>query len=46
MTWSAETSQGMESRKICSFIVPYTRGKVLDVGCGDYFCTNLKVLQT
>lgn len=35
MTWTLETSQGLESRKICAFIVPYTRGRVLDVGCGN-----------
>lgn len=32
--WTLENSQGHESDKIAAFIVPYTRGKVLDVGCG------------
>ncbi len=35
MTWSAETSLGFESDKIAAFIVPYTRGKVLEIGCGQ-----------
>lgn len=34
MTWAAETSNGFESDKIAAFIVPYTRGRGLDVGCG------------
>lgn len=34
MTWSQETSQGYESDKIAAFIVPYTRGRGLDLGCG------------
>jgi len=34
MTWSAETSCGNEQDKIAPYIVPYTRGLVLDVGCG------------
>lgn len=32
--WSAETSQGFESDKIAAFVVPYTRGRGLDIGCG------------
>ena len=34
MVWAAEGSQGFESRKIAAFIVPYTRGRGLDLGCG------------
>lgn len=34
MTWTLENSQGFESDKIAAFIVPYTRGRGLDVGCG------------
>jgi ADP-heptose:LPS heptosyltransferase/SAM-dependent methyltransferase len=33
MTWSRETSQGNEQDKIASFVVPYTRGLGLDIGC-------------
>ena len=32
--WTAESSNGNEQDKIAAFIVPYTRGKVLDIGCG------------
>lgn len=34
MTWTIDGAQGFESSKIAAFIVPYTRGRVLDVGCG------------
>lgn len=34
MTWSAENSQGNEWAKIRWEIVPWTRGKGLDLGCG------------
>lgn len=34
MTWSAETSQGFESRKIKYLLPRYTRGRVLEIGCG------------
>jgi len=34
MVWTADTSCGNEQDKIAPFIVPYTRGMVLDVGCG------------
>lgn len=34
MTWTPETSCGFESDKIAHLIVPYTRGKGLDIGCG------------
>jgi ADP-heptose:LPS heptosyltransferase/predicted SAM-dependent methyltransferase len=34
MTWTVETSCGHEQDKIAPYIVPYTRGLVLDVGCG------------
>jgi len=36
VTWSLENSQGNESLKIRWEIVPYTRGKVLDLGCGPF----------
>lgn len=35
MVWRANDPQGYESRKIRWEIVPYTRGKVLDLGCGS-----------
>jgi ADP-heptose:LPS heptosyltransferase/predicted SAM-dependent methyltransferase len=35
MTWTKETSNGYESRKIRWEIVPYTRGRGLDLGCGS-----------
>jgi ADP-heptose:LPS heptosyltransferase/predicted SAM-dependent methyltransferase len=35
VTWSAETSRGFEQDKICAFVVPYTRGRGLDLGCGS-----------
>jgi ADP-heptose:LPS heptosyltransferase/predicted SAM-dependent methyltransferase len=38
VTWTAETSQGRESDKIAAFVVPYTRGRGLDVGCGMAKC--------
>ncbi len=34
MTWTMETSQGYESDKIATHVVPYTRGRGLDIGCG------------
>ena len=34
MVWSLETSQGFESDKIAAFVVPYTRGRGIDIGCG------------
>ncbi len=34
MSWSIDAPQGLESDKIAAFIVRYTRGKVLDIGCG------------
>ena len=36
MVWTAETSQGNESAKIKWELVPYTRGRGLDLGCGPY----------
>jgi ADP-heptose:LPS heptosyltransferase/predicted SAM-dependent methyltransferase len=36
MVWRAEDPQGDEARKIKGMIVPYTRGRGLDVGCGKY----------
>lgn len=35
MVWRKDDDQGYESRKIKWEIVPYTRGKVLDLGCGS-----------
>jgi predicted SAM-dependent methyltransferase/ADP-heptose:LPS heptosyltransferase len=34
MVWTLETSNGFESDKIKYDIVPYTRGRGLDLGCG------------
>lgn len=34
--WSLETSCGNEAAKIAHLIVPYTRGRGIDVGCGRY----------
>lgn len=34
MSWSLENSKGHEQRKIRWEIVPYTRGRGLDLGCG------------
>lgn len=34
MVWKPETSQGNEAGKIRWELVPYTRGRVLDLGCG------------
>ena len=34
MTWSFEGSQGRESEKVMWDLVPFTRGKGLDLGCG------------
>jgi ADP-heptose:LPS heptosyltransferase len=34
MTWSLETSRGFESRKIKYLLPKYTRGRVLEIGCG------------
>lgn len=33
--WKADGPQGFESDKIATLVVPYTRGKGLDVGCGQ-----------
>ena len=38
MTWTAETSNGDESAKIRWEIAEYTRGRVLDLGCGTNKC--------
>jgi predicted SAM-dependent methyltransferase/ADP-heptose:LPS heptosyltransferase len=35
MTWSLETSNGFESRKIKYLLPKYTRGRVLEIGCGQ-----------
>ncbi|CAB4211900.1 AdoMet_MTases domain containing protein [uncultured Caudovirales phage] len=35
MTWSLETSNGFESRKIKYLLPRYTRGRVLEIGCGQ-----------
>lgn len=34
MTWSLETSNGYESKKIKYLLPQYTRGRVLEIGCG------------
>lgn len=34
MTWTLEGSQGREAEKVMWDLVPYTRGKGLDLGCG------------
>jgi len=34
MTWSLDTSNGFESRKIKYLLPRYTRGRVLEIGCG------------
>lgn len=36
MTWSLETSDGNESRKVRLEILPYVRGRGLDLGCGPW----------
>ncbi len=36
MTWKADDPQGNEAAKIRWELVKYTRGRVLDVGCGMY----------
>jgi ADP-heptose:LPS heptosyltransferase/predicted SAM-dependent methyltransferase len=36
MVWRIEDPQGDESSKIKWELVPYTRGRVLDVGCGNH----------
>ncbi len=34
MTWNASDPEGNEAAKVKYDVVPYTRGKVLDLGCG------------
>lgn len=36
MVWDAKAEQGEENAKIMWEIVPYTRGLVLDIGCGPH----------
>lgn len=36
MTWRPDGPQGNEAEKIKHLIVPYTRGRVLDLGCGPH----------
>lgn len=36
MVWRAEDPQGNESSKVRHMIVPYTRGRGLDLGCGPW----------
>lgn len=36
MVWRATDPQGNEAAKIAPLIVPYTRGRGLDIGCGQY----------
>ena len=38
MTWRPDGPQGNEAAKIKYLIVPYTRGRVLDLGCGPFKC--------
>lgn len=38
MTWRIDGPQGNEAAKIKHLIVPYTRGRVLDLGCGPFKC--------
>lgn len=35
MVWRPDAPAGNEARKIAPFIAPYTRGRGLDVGCGN-----------
>lgn len=35
MVWTRDTSCGFESDKIADLVIPYTRGKGIDVGCGQ-----------
>ena len=34
MTWTIDSSTGNESDKIAHLVVPYVKGRGLDVGCG------------
>lgn len=34
MVWDINTSRGRESDKIAAFVIQYTRGRGLDIGCG------------
>lgn len=36
MTWRATDPEGNEAAKVKYEVVPYTRGRVLDLGCGEY----------
>src|SRR5688500_2172668 len=36
MTWSLENSKNDEASKIRWELIPYMRGRVLDIGCGPY----------
>lgn len=36
MVWRPDDPQGNEAGKIAPFIVPYTRGRGLDIGCGPF----------
>jgi predicted SAM-dependent methyltransferase len=38
VTWTAETSNGDEASKVRWEIAEYTRGRVLDLGCGEKKC--------
>ena len=40
MVWRATDPEGNEAEKIRWAVVPYTRGKVLDIGCGPYKAFN------
>jgi ADP-heptose:LPS heptosyltransferase len=36
VTWSLDHSKNNEARKIVWELIPYARGRVLDIGCGPY----------
>lgn len=36
MTWSLENSRSNEARKVVWELIPYVKGRVLDIGCGQY----------
>lgn len=38
MTWRREDPQSYESDKIAALVIPYTRGRGLDIGCGLRKC--------
>ena len=36
MVWRIDDPQGNEAQKIMWELVKYTRGRVLDIGCGNF----------